>query len=384
MARVRPLNEMTDKQLLEKAKGYGIYARVSKMLRSSGRSEAESVLADFMAHNPSLEKKNRQSHYDRIKAEHGTECQVCQKRPWTQICHLVQPDPNDVKSGKKENERIFRQSDFSKVEELLSRSFLGCNTCHVNWDCVWTKEHPRTFESLSQFSEVIRQRNEAGLKTRAAQKVSKRKERNWAEVDKLYNRKQCQCCQTIVDKTELAHIYGEYGKVESVSNISSHSIEKVINEAKKCVPLCKDCHNNYDKRYSETDSQNPHTFEEVCRDKIEEKGLGLEGHRQLDLWLDELNTRLSEVQWPSCELPIGYFGEPDLPPKCPSARNYLLGTKDPGYKKAKSQYNSERIKWRKRNEPGFREAENAKFRALVDRITAEDKWTNITGCNDHG
>ena len=151
MSHIKPLPELTDEQLLVKASGYGIRAFVIDALRSYGRQEAEKVLADFMRDNDTLRVRNKKNHYALIKAEHGTLCQCCGQAKWTQICHIVQPDPNDPSSGGKENNRVLSQSDYSVVEELLSRAWLGCQPCHNEWDGNWTRNNPRNRESLSRF-----------------------------------------------------------------------------------------------------------------------------------------------------------------------------------------------------------------------------------------
>lgn len=373
MPRIKPLPELTDEQLLKKANRYGIRAFVGDALRSFGRQEAEKVLADFMRDNDTLRVRNWKSHTDRIKAEHGTHCQCCGQAKWTQICHIVQPDPGDPESGGKENSRVLSQSDYSVVEELLSRAWLGCQPCHTGWDGNWSRNNPRNRESLARFFVEQKSRVENGLKTRDAARVAKKVAGNEAELDKLYDRSVCHCCQR-KRKTELAHIYGEYGKIDRVSQLTDGSTERCVNEGKKCLPMCKKCHNTFDKTNSATKTQNPATLEQICRDKIEELGLGLEGHRQLDLWLEEMGSRLSTVDWPKPKLLFGPLVKHDPKPKCPSAKDYPLGKKDLGWKKAKYRYNSELEKWNKRNVPGFREAKSAKKRARSNAKRAEDKW----------
>ena len=359
---------MTDKQLLEKANAYSIKADVGEALRSVGRAEAERILDSHMKNNPSRNKANRKSHYDRIKAERGTKCECCQKANWTQICHIEPPIPGDSTSGGKENNGLLRQLDYSLIQELLQRTWLGCNKCHTNFDWVWSKSHGRTRESLECYFQHIR-KNGVPI-TRGAQKNANKRKENNALIDKLYDRNTCQCCQQ-TKKTQLAHIYGEVGKVNSVSNIlSSSSNEKCLNEARKCIPMCRDCHiNEYDLKHSATGTQNPVSWEQTCRDKIEELNLGLEGHQQLDKWIQEMRQRLAEVVWHPCELE-----GPIERPKYPSAKDYPLKRKDPSYKKDCSKYGVALVRWKCQNDPGYRESRNAKSKAREAKKRAEDKW----------
>ena len=367
MGRIIPLPEMTDKQLLKKAANYGIRPSVVEALRSLGRAEAERILDSHMKNNPSRRKAIKKSHYDRIKKERGTKCECCQKADWTQICHIEPPIPGDSTSGGKENNGLLRQLDYSLIQELLQRTWLGCNKCHTNFDWVWSKSHGRTRESLECYFQHIR-KNGVPI-TRGAQKNANKRKENNALIDKLYDRNTCQCCQQ-TKKTQLAHIYGEVGKVNSVSNMLGDSNEKCLNEAKKCVPLCRECHNTYDHTYSETNSQNPHNLEQMCRDKVEELGLGLKGHKQLDLWIEQTNNHLATVVWHPCELEV-----PIERPRCPSAKDYPpLGTKDPSYKKDCSKYRTALKRWKRQNDPGFRESENARDKARNAKKRAEDKW----------
>ena len=366
MARIIPLSEMSDKQLLEKANGYGIRPSVVEALRSSGRAEAERILDSHMKNNPSRKKANRKSNYDRIKKERGTKCECCQKADWTQICHIEPPIPGDSTSGRKENDRLLRQSNYSLIQELLEKVWLGCKKCHANFDSVWAKSHGRNKDSLESYFQHIR-KNGVPI-TREAQIKANRRKKNNVLIDQLYNRNMCQCCQQI-KKTELAHIYGEVGKVNIVSMMLNDSNERCLNEAKKCVPMCKECHSTYDLTYSETNSQNPHNLEQMCRDKVEELGLGLKGHKQLDLWIEQTNNHLATVVWTPCELEV-----PIERPKRPRAKDYSLGTKDPSYKKDYSKYKTALEKWKKQNVSGFRESRNAKNKAREAKKRAEDKW----------
>ena len=368
MARIIPLSEMTDKQLLKKANNYGIRAFVGEALRSFGRAEAERILDSHMKNNPTRKKAIRKSHYDRIKAERGTTCECCQKADWTEICHIEPPIPGDSTSGMKENGRLLQQSNYSLIQELLERVWLGCSKCHNNFDWVWSKEHGRNKDSLESYFQHIR-KNGVPI-TREAQIKANRRKKNNVLIDQLYNRNKCQCCQQ-TKKTELAHIYGEDGKVNSVSRMLPGNNEKCLNEAKKCIPMCRDCHGNeYDKKHSATGTQNPMTWEQTCRDKIEELNLGLEGHRQLDQWVKELEQRLSEVVWPHCELKVPAV----KPTNCPSAKDYSLGIKDPSYKKDCSKYRTALKRWKRQNVPGYRESTNAKNKARKVKKRAEDKW----------
>ena len=367
MGRIIPFSEMTDKQLLEKANTYGIQADVGETLRFFGRAEAERILDSHMKNNPTRRKAIRKSHCDRIKKERGTKCECCQKADWTQICHIEPPIPGDSTSGRKENDRLLRQSNYSLIQELLEKVWLGCKKCHANFDSVWSKEHGRNKDSLERYFQHIRQ-GKKSVTRRAQQRASKAAENNTL-IDKLYDRNMCQCCQQ-TKKTELAHIYGKVGKVNSVSNILGDSNERCLNEAKKCVPMCHDCHNNdYDKKHSATGTQNPMTWEQTCRDKIEELNLGLEGHQRLDKWVQEMGQRLAEVVWTPCELE-----GPIERPKHPRAKDYSLGTKDPSYKKDRSKYRTASERWKCQDIPGYRESRNAKSKARNAKKRAEDKW----------
>lgn len=373
VGQIKPLSDLTDKQLLKKANSYGIRLEISQTLRSFGRQKAEKILADFMRDNDSQAVRNKKNHYARIKAEHGTDCQCCGQTKWKHICHIVQPDPDDPQSGAKENNRVFRQADFSVVEEVLSRAWLGCPVCHTEWDKNWSKNNQRNRESLSRFFVEQKSRVENGVKTKSAARYAKKVAANKDELNNLYDRSVCHCCQR-KRETQLAHIYGKYGKIDRVTNLTDDNTERCVNEGKKCLPLCEECHGTFDMTHSATKTQNPATLEQICRDKIEELGLGLEGHRQLDLWLVEMDSRLSTVDWPRCDLKIGYFGEDDPKPKFPSVKDYPLGRKDSAWKKAKSRYISELQKWKRRNVPEFREAERSRSLAYQNAKRAEDRW----------
>lgn len=367
---------MTDQQLLLKAGSYGLRTLMKEALRAFGRAEAEKVLTLHIANGAvTRSKAYRLSHKQHIISTRGTKCECCESNDWTNICHIVPVDSNDSSSGMKEVQRVMRQSDRSKVDELLTRCWLGCKTCHTNWDSVWSKTHERSRESFEKFKLQQKQRVITGTKTRAAQTAVRAKTRNYAKLAELYDSNVCQCCQQTLP-TQYAHVYGEAGKEDLVTRLAACSAKRCVNEARKCVPLCRDCHMAYDKTHCYTQSQNPVSLEQHCRDTVERMGLGLEGHHKLDHWMKAMHERIQQVDWPQCELPIGYFGEDDPKPKCPSSKNYPLGLKDPGYKRAKSTYDSLRIQWNKRNVKGYHETIKARLYADQVKRRKEDVWTN--------
>lgn len=369
-----PLHEMTDKQLLNQAGWYGIQAFVSQALKSFGRAEAEKVLSNHIANGGiTRHKAIRNSHKKRIVAKRGTKCECCGSNDWTDICHIKRPDPDNASSGVKEIQKLMTQSNWAKVEELLSRCWLGCITCHKNWDGVWTKTHERSWNSFREFQPVQRHRVHNGLKTRNAAAGAKAVAGNRAQLKALYDPAVCQCCQQ-TRPTQYAHVYGEEGKERNVTQLINCSQERCLNEARKCISMCRECHCSYDKANCYTGTQNPTTLEQHCRDMVERLDLGIEGHRKLDNWMDKMHERLEQVKWPQCELPVGYYGEDDPKPKCPSAKDFALGMKDPGYEIARKKYSSLLTKWNHRNKKDWATARQTRARNYHINRRKEDRW----------